>query len=118
MEGMFFDFNDSTYYGSQYEGNDSLIDNEDTDSVVEDIDSVIDDEEMHSDDEDGIQTEHNDLSQTEEIAKKYYDLIKKKDRGGLFYPSDSVYRIAIFADIVFTTALKDSGRKMLKKNTH
>lgn len=53
--------------------------------------------------------------QVNEIAKKYYDLIKQKDRGGLFYPSDSLYRIATFADLVFTAALKDSGKKMLKR---
>lgn len=57
-----------------------------------------------------------DLGQFEEIVSKYLKLIKEKDRGGLFYPSDSLYRIAILSDVVFVTALKESGNKMLKKN--
>ncbi|KAJ6647205.1 hypothetical protein Bhyg_02425, partial [Pseudolycoriella hygida] len=59
-----------------------------------------------------------DLGQVDEIAKHYYGLIKQKDRGGLIYPSDSVYRITILADLVFTAALKESkqkGKKFLKQ---
>lgn len=43
--------------------------------------------------ENAFNDQHNlDLSQVNEIAKQYFDLIKQKDRGGLSYPSDSLYR--------------------------
>lgn len=97
MEGVFFI--DDIEYEHDCEGNNLMNDEEETDSVF---------------DEDEADHEDIDLSQIEDIVKNYYDLIKQKDRGGLFYPSDSLYRVAIMADIVFTTTLKDSEKKMLK----
>ncbi|KAJ6642873.1 hypothetical protein Bhyg_07829, partial [Pseudolycoriella hygida] len=90
----------------------------DYDSEEEQIDPLIDDEHMNErpdvDEDEGIRDDF-DLGQIEDIAKKYYNLIKQKDRGGLFYPSDSLYRIAIVADLVFIAAVKDSGKKMLTR---
>lgn len=112
MEGVVYTDDNGIDCEYEYGENYSVIDEENIHSTSDGDDSKFNrsitgpDEEMR---------DYFNLSGADEIASKYFDLIKKKDIGGLFYPSDSIYRIAIFADIVFTTALKRSGDKMLKK---
>lgn len=84
--------------------------NDDDETDEAGIDEGIEEEDGQTDDHYDM-----DLAQIDEIVKNYLSLIKRKDRGGLFYPSDSLYRIAILADIVFCTALKESGGKMLHR---
>ncbi|KAJ6639443.1 DNA transposase THAP9 [Pseudolycoriella hygida] len=104
MDGVFFiDADDTRHECDSEDEVDPLVDEENID------------ERPDVDEDEGIRVDF-DLCQVEDLAKKYYNLIKQKDRGGLFYPSDSLYRISIFADLVFTAALKDSGKRMLKRN--